>query len=81
MKNGLNCSFWHDFWALNVPLQIAYEDLFMFKIVRDPDSVVADHWDEGEWVADFESWQKFKDELSRGLEKKECSLLNLYIAS
>jgi len=36
-----------------VPLKIAYEDLF--RMVRDPDRVVADHWVEEEWTVDFRS--------------------------
>ena len=51
VKDGLNCRFWQDCWALNVPLKVANADLF--SMVRDPDTVVADHWVEEEWSVDF----------------------------
>lgn len=70
VKNGLNCRFWQDCWILNVPLKIAYEDLF--KLVRDLEALVADYWDEGEWLVEFrralsmqeyERWIELKGEL------------------
>lgn len=70
VKNGLNCHFWQDYWVLSVPLRLAYDDLF--KLVRNPDSVVADCWEEGECYVDFkralsiqeyERWTQLKREL------------------
>jgi hypothetical protein len=61
-----------------VPLKIAYEDLF--KMVRDPDSVVADHWVEDEWtvdfrrslsVRDFDRWIELKGELDTVVLEEE----------
>jgi hypothetical protein len=61
-----------------VPLKIAYEDLF--KMVRDPDSVVADHWVEDEWtvdfmrslsVKDFDRWIELKGELDTVVLEEE----------
>lgn len=49
--NGDNCRFWQDCWLLDVPLKIAYDNLY--KMVRDPNAAVADCWDEGEWFVDF----------------------------
>ena len=51
LRNGLNCRFWQDWWILNVPLKIAYEDLF--KLVRDPDIIFADCWVDNDWFVDF----------------------------
>jgi hypothetical protein len=51
VKNGLNCRFWQDCWLRNVPLKIAYENLY--KLVRDPESSVADCWEVDEWIVDF----------------------------
>jgi len=42
VRNELKCRFWQDCWLLNVPLKVAYDDLF--GLVRDPESVVVDHW-------------------------------------
>jgi hypothetical protein len=50
-KNVLNYRFWQDCWLLNVPLKITYEDLF--KLARDPNAVVAEYWEEDEWIVDF----------------------------
>jgi len=71
VRNGLNCRFWQDCWILDVPLKIAFEDLF--KLVRDPDIIVADCWVDNDWFVDFkrslsmlefERWSKLKGELS-----------------
>jgi hypothetical protein len=57
---------------LNVPLKIAYEDLF--KLARDPDISVAECWVEDKWFIDFkrslsfqdfERWSELKGELDR----------------
>jgi hypothetical protein len=47
LRNGLNCRFWQDCCILNVPLKIAYGDLF--KLVREPDITVADCWVDNDW--------------------------------
>jgi hypothetical protein len=49
--NGGNCRFWEDCWLLNVPLKIAYDDLY--KMAREPYVSVADCFDGGEWFVDF----------------------------
>jgi len=46
-----HCKFWLDGWLHEVPLCISYDDLF--KMVREPNSFVADCLDEGQWVIEF----------------------------
>jgi len=36
---------------MEVPLKIAYEDLF--KLARDPECVVVDCWEDDDWFIDF----------------------------
>lgn len=74
LRNGLNYHFWQDCWLLNVPLKIAYDNLY--KLIRDPDSVAANRWVEDDWYIDFKRalsllrefyrlWLELKGELSR----------------
>jgi hypothetical protein len=51
VENGKLCRFWQDCWIMEVPLKIAYEDLF--KFARDPDCVVTDCWDGDDWFIEF----------------------------
>lgn len=44
--NGKLCRFWQDCWVLDVPLKIAFEDLYI--MVRNQEVVVADCWEENE---------------------------------
>ena len=72
VRNGLNCRFWQDCWLLDVPLKVAYEDLFI--LARDPEVIVADCWADNDWwvdfkrtlsVKDFERWSELKEELNK----------------
>lgn len=49
--DGRNCQFWQDCWLLNVPLKIAFADLF--GVTRDPFCFVADCNEGGEWFVEF----------------------------
>jgi hypothetical protein len=51
VRNGSNCKFWQDCWVLQVPLSIAYEDIY--KMVRNSNCYVQECWVEGEWFMDF----------------------------
>jgi len=51
VKDGYKCRFWEDCWLLNVPLKIAYEQLY--KLAREPYCTVADCWIDDEWYVDF----------------------------
>lgn len=70
LKVGNSCQCRQDCWLQNVPLKTAYDDLF--KMVRDPERVVAEFWVEGEWyvefrrslsVREFERWKELQGEL------------------
>lgn len=75
VNNGLNCSFWHDCWLLNVPLRIAYEDLF--KSARNVETVVAEHWVDGEWFIDFRRSLTMREYERWGMLREELSALTL----
>lgn len=51
VENRMTCKFWQDCWVLNVPLNIAFEDLFV--LARNPNCSVKDCWSEGDWFIDF----------------------------
>jgi hypothetical protein len=78
--NGDNCRFWQDCWLLDVPLKIAYDNIY--KMVRDPNAAVADYWDEGEWFVDFrralsmrefENWEKLHNLLLQITLEPDCN--------
>jgi hypothetical protein len=71
VKNGLNCRFWQDCWLQDVPLKIAYGDLFCFA--RDPECVVVDCWVYDDWfmnfrralsINEYNRWLQLKEELN-----------------
>ena len=71
VKDGYKCRFWEDCWLLNVPLKIAYEQLY--KLAREPYCTVADCWIDDEWYVDFkrplttsefDRWSQLCSELS-----------------
>jgi hypothetical protein len=70
VRNGATCSFWQDSWVQDVPLKIAYGNLY--KMAREPLCSVRDCWDEDDWFVDFrralsidefESWNSLLSEL------------------
>lgn len=69
VRDGLNCRFWQDCWLLIVPLKVAYDDLF--SLVRDPESVVVDHWMDEEWTIDFKRSLSIRGNLTGGLSSRE----------
>ena len=71
VKNGLNCRFWQHCWLLNVPLKIAYEDLF--RMVRDSEVTVADCWIDDDWWLDFKRELCPSKNLRDGRSSRGCS--------
>lgn len=49
--NGEVCRFWTDCWLLNVPLSVAFSNLFV--LTSDPNCTVSDCFNQGEWGVDF----------------------------